>query len=92
MDETTRERARLDAQSRFPIKVAAIAVFLLACGIGFSIAGLTLLFKRGWFEALPYLIVGGVTLLPGAYQCTLLALACRRVPGYSYELVVGAAD
>ena len=82
-DITTHRRRR----SPLPIRTILLAVFLLCFGIGFSIAGITLSVKSGIGTALPFVLIGGLTIIPGAYASVIIALTLRGVEGYSFQMI-----
>ena len=42
---------------------------------------------EGFFKAYELFILGAILFIPGSYHTFIAFMACRRVPGYSFEEV-----
>jgi hypothetical protein len=80
-DEQTKERGPP------PVKTTLTALFLLIVGLVFTIGGLSFLFTAGPRDerTVPFLVIGGIAILPGSYASTILLLAWLGRPGFSYD-------
>jgi hypothetical protein len=53
----------------------------------FGFTGLGVFLASGLHEALPYLIIGGVCLIPGVYHSVILYRAWRGHRGFTYSMI-----
>eukprot|EP00475_Leptophrys_vorax_P017378 TRINITY_DN24039_c0_g1_i1.p1 TRINITY_DN24039_c0_g1~~TRINITY_DN24039_c0_g1_i1.p1 ORF type:complete len:111 (+),score=20.54 TRINITY_DN24039_c0_g1_i1:92-424(+) len=75
-----------------PVKTTLAAVFLLIVGIVFSFSGLGVFFSKGFAESLPFFLIAGIGLIPGAYHTTILLRAYLGHPGFDYSMVPSYDD
>ncbi len=69
------------------MKTTLTAIFLLLVGLAFTIAGLVFLFTVGTKDerTIPFLVIGGIALMPGSYASSIIFLAWLGKPGFSYD-------
>ena len=41
--------------------------------------------EEGFYEAYEFFIIGSILFIPGSYHTFIAIMACKRIPGYSYE-------
>lgn len=71
-----------EAAPKFPIRTALLAMLLLVVGLTCLIIGLVHIATNGAVFA--FVLIGGLLIIPGGYQCWSLWNAWRRVPGFSF--------
>ena len=70
---------------RVPSRTALLAAFLTVVGLAFSIVGVVLVCTASLSEALPFIVLGGLALIPGGFHVVLLYLAHTRSYGWTYD-------
>lgn len=79
--------SRIEDREEVPLRTVAVAVALLVAGIVFIGASVPIILKHKVTYAIPFLILGALTLIPGIYSCTILLLAYCGWPGYTFRLL-----
>lgn len=74
-------------RSSLPRKTALVAVALLVIGLIFGVTSLAVGLEKGIMEAVPFLVLFGVSFTPGSYACVILLRAYLGHPGYTYDMV-----
>ena len=77
----------LRKEQKIPWKTFFLTLFLTSAGIIFLSVGLSQYFKKGLTESIPYVLLGGMVSIPGVFYGFIFIAACRRWPGYSYEMI-----
>jgi hypothetical protein len=70
-----------------PWKEVFLAFFLLFAGVICVLFGSGLFSKVDRMDAIPYIILGIICLIPGVYHVGIFILACRKVPGYTFDML-----
>uniref|UniRef100_A0A0G4HKS0 Transmembrane protein 230 n=1 Tax=Chromera velia CCMP2878 TaxID=1169474 RepID=A0A0G4HKS0_9ALVE len=68
-----------------PWKSLALALFLFAVGSTFLMMGLNVFFKTRVYDSIPFLIIGSIAFIPGAFYTFIFVQIFRGIPGYSYN-------
>ena len=69
-----------------PKKAVLLAIVLFACGFGFTVTGLAMIPTRPFLlETLPFLAIGVLTFIPGAYVLLTVIQVARGIPNWSYD-------
>ena len=72
-----------------PRKTAALAIFLTLVGVGFLCLGVSFWFTRDGSlrESVPFLVLGGLSFIPGSFHVVILYLAYTGQYGWTYDHV-----
>mmetsp|Transcript_91114 Transcript_91114/g.262756 ORF Transcript_91114/g.262756 Transcript_91114/m.262756 type:complete len:96 (+) Transcript_91114:89-376(+) len=73
---------------KVPWKEVFLSVTLLFVGSSFLICGGCMAWKDGIMEAAPLLTLGTLCFIPGSYHTFLFIQIFRKVPGYTFDLIL----
>lgn len=73
-------------------RAGLVTLFLLAVGLVFSSIGLATSLRRSVSDAVPFLTIGGLALIPGLFHSVLLLCAYLGRPGYTYDMIPSVDD
>ena len=77
----------LRSSQKIPWKTVFLTLFLTTAGIIFVGVGLSQYFKKGLTDAFLYFLLGTMVAIPGVFYGFIFVAACRRWPGYTYEMI-----
>ena len=75
-------------RTAIPRKTAALALFLTVVGIGFLCTGLSFLLTAeggSLSESIPFIVLGGLSFIPGSFHVVILYLAYTNQYGWTYD-------
>lgn len=85
-------QSRKHNQNAMPIKTTIAALFLSVFGVVFTFIGLVSFFRDGLGSATPFLVMGGIGLIPGVFNLSILVRAYLGHKGYRYDMVPSYDD
>ena len=68
-------------------RTALLAAFLCVVGLVFSVLGVVWVWTESVSDALPFLVLGGLSLIPGGFHAVLLYLAYTQSYGWTYDKI-----
>eukprot|EP00435_Cladocopium_sp_Y103_P066938 s728_g29.t1 len=73
---------------KVPMKDLMLALVLFVVGTVCLLCGANVFFKTSLWESLPFNILGGLCFIPGAYHSFIFLMVLKKVPGYSYDMII----